>query len=529
MVIWEDKIARQWYWPNHGVTVRRSIGALARAVVAGLGLAVALGGGSLGVNNPLSKFLAQWRCNLPKSQMTVRHLGFRASRLDACGLKEKPPWKENFRPWRKLPEAPSAIAFDQARVFFSLGEQLRGRDANIAMLTYAGPAAMEQLLSRIPSLGPIMGRSGGLLGPQGPAVKWEAYPFRPVVERVAEAPDDRPARWTSACSRSVARAPYPPSPVIAGIQWAPSQEILRLAPGSDNWPITWGDDDHLYTAYGDGWGFEPRVPRKLSLGFARVEGVPPAIRGINIRSASGEQYGDGPRGKKASGMLMVNGVLYMLVRNAGNAQLAWSEDHGQSWQWAPWKFTKSFGCPTFLNFGKNYAGASTEYVYIYSPDSEDAYTPADRMILARVPQSRLRDQSAYEYFAGFDPEGYPQWTRNLRARQAIFEHCGRCWRSGITYNPALRRYLWRHVYPVDSGAGGARVGRGCALYDAPDPWGPWTTVYYCEKWDVDPGESGSFPTKWMSADGITLWLVFSGDDCFAVRQARLELRDEITR
>jgi len=34
-------------------------------------------------------------------------------------------------------------------------------------------------------------------------------------------------------------APYPQSPVIAGISWAQKSEILRLANGSDNWPTAW--------------------------------------------------------------------------------------------------------------------------------------------------------------------------------------------------------------------------------------------------------------------------------------------------
>ena len=52
---------------------------------------------------------------------------------------------------------------------------------------------------------------------------------------------------------------YPPSPVIQEILWAPPETILRQAKGSDNWPMTWADDDWLYTAYGDGSGFEPLV------------------------------------------------------------------------------------------------------------------------------------------------------------------------------------------------------------------------------------------------------------------------------
>jgi hypothetical protein len=40
-------------------------------------------------------------------------------------------------------------------------------------------------------------------------------------------------------------------------------------------------------------------------------------------------------------------------------------------------------------------------------------------------------------------------------------------------------------------------------------------------WDISPGETCSFPTKWMSPDGKTLHLVFSGGDSFAVRRATL--------
>ena len=57
-------------------------------------------------------------------------------------------------------------------------------------------------------------------------------------------------------------------------------------------------------------------------------------------------------------MLMVDGTLYMWVRNTGNATLAWSADHGQTWTWG-FKFDTGFGCPTFLNFGRNYGGRGT--------------------------------------------------------------------------------------------------------------------------------------------------------------------------
>jgi len=330
--------------------------------------------------------------------------------------------------------------------------------------------------------------------------------------------------FASATAACAAGPPCPQSPAIAGIDWAPATAIIRLAKGSDNWPCTWADDGHLTTAYGDGWGFKPRVPAKLSLGLARVLGDPPDIQGVNIRSKTAEQTGDGPRGRKASGMLMVDGVLYMWARNANgsgkHAQLATSRDRGKTWTWCPWKFTEGFGCPTFLNFGRNYAGARDAFVYVYSFDSESAYTPSDRMVLARVPKQRILERGAYEFFVKLDKHGEPTWTRNLARRGAVFTHRPRrCYRSGVTYNAPLRRYLWCQTLGTD-----ARFKGGIGIFDAPEPWGPWTTVAFAEQWDVGPGESASFPTKWMSADGKTLHLVFSGDDCFSVRRATLRLR-----
>lgn len=312
-------------------------------------------------------------------------------------------------------------------------------------------------------------------------------------------------------------APVPASPVITGIEWAEKKTIKRAAKGSDNWPMTWADDDALYTAYGDGNGFEPRLKEKLSLGLAKVLGGPADFTGVNLRSPTAEAKGDGKRGRKASGMLMVDGVLYLLVRNVGNSQLGWSADHGKTWTWADWKFEKSFGCPGFVNFGKNYAGARDRFVYVYSHDSDSAYERAGRMVLARVPQDRIRQRDAYEFFVKIDGKGQPVWRRELAERGAVFTHPGRCYRSSMSYNVGLGRYLW-----CQTGLGAdTRFAGGFAIYDAPEPWGPWTVVFQTDAWDVGPGEMMHLPTKWMSRDGRTVHLVFSGEDSFSVRQGTL--------
>jgi hypothetical protein len=112
------------------------------------------------------------------------------------------------------------------------------------------------------------------------------------------------------------------------------------------------------------------------------------------------------------------------------------------------------------------------------------------------------------------------WTSDISTRFAVFTSPGRCYRSGISYNAPLKRYLWCQIIPGPD----TRFEGGFGIYDAPQPWGPWTTAYFTNRWDVGPGESSSIPTKWISDDGRTIHLVFSGDDHFSVRRGTITLR-----
>jgi CubicO group peptidase (beta-lactamase class C family) len=318
--------------------------------------------------------------------------------------------------------------------------------------------------------------------------------------------------------------PYPKSDLIKKVTFAPKEEIIRMAKGSDNWPTTWARDDKLYTAYGDGSGFEPKIDMKLSMGFASIGGFPPQIKPENIRTNSGERVGQGKYGPKASGMLSVDGTLYCLARNAGNAQLGWSNDSGRTWQWADWTFEESFGCPTFLNYGRDNHGAKDGFVYIYSQDEPTAYKPADSFVLARVTKGQLKQWRNYEHFAGFNESGRPAWSEDVRKRRPVFKNPAKCYRSDVSYNPGLDRYLWVQIIPLSYGRG-PRFQGGIGIFESEHPWGPWKTVYYTRRWDVGPGDSANIPTKWISKDGQTCHLVFSGDDYFSLRKMAIELAE----
>jgi CubicO group peptidase (beta-lactamase class C family) len=629
VVIRHDAIVYEWYAPDHAAAKPHYTASMAKALVAGLSLGVALTDGRLALDDPAAKYVPQWNADPTRRRITLRHLGSHTSGLEdaeADGLPHEKltGWKGDF--WKRLepPRDPFTISRDTTPVLFGPGERFQYSNPGIGMLTYAVTASLRgsqwgdiRTLLRDRVMRPIGAEDGewsigygrtftvdgfplvaswGGGGYTARAVArvgrlmlrggdWDGTPLlsESAVRQItsdAKTPGHggigwwsngdgkytalpRDAFWGSGAGHQVLfvvpsrrliavrngaslgntmehhdalnaelfapllegiepdpperQPPVPPSAVMSAIDWAPVRTIVRRAEGSDNFPLTWGDDDALYTAYGDGWGFEPRLPEKLSLGLARITGEPDAPTGINVRSPTFEQKGDGAKGRKASGLLMVDGVLYLWARNAGNSQLAWSADRGRTWTWSGWTFDVSFGSPTLLNFGKNYAGARDAFVYVYSHDSGSAYTPADRMVLARVPKNRIREREAYEFFTGLDRRNRPGWTREIARRGAVFTYPASCYRSGISYNAGLKRYLWSQTLPGTD----ARFRGGFGVYDAPEPWGPWTTVYFTNEWDVGPGETSSFPPKWMSRDGRTLHLVFSGADAFSVRRATL--------
>jgi hypothetical protein len=156
-----------------------------------------------------------------------------------------------------------------------------------------------------------------------------------------------------------------------------------------------------------------------------------------------------------------------------------------------------------------------------SQSGPSAYESDDGVLLARAPAGRMQDRAAWEFFSGFDASGRPSWSGDIGARRPVFEYAGRCQRVDAVYNPGLRRYL----LAVSYGHGGA-----WGIYDAPEPWGPWTTAFHTEDWGLGQTHGYRLPAKWISAGGRTLHVIFSGisspaagnNDAFCLRRMTLE-------
>lgn len=338
-------------------------------------------------------------------------------------------------------------------------------------------------------------------------------------------------------------APYPPSQVISGIKldWATHR---RSAQGSDNFQLTWADDGHLYGAWGDGGGFGGTNARgRVSLGVARIEGPDTSYRGFNVWG------GNDPENKatftgKSWGMISVDRTLAMWVvpgNLAGKGyrnhyeyvELARSADHGATWNKAPWKFRQSenLTIPTFLNFGRDHTGVPPEfggYVYSYflrpkSPKIEDGGPNGVGLIvhkpgavyLARAPRDKLLDgKSHYQFYRGLTADGKPMWGTVSEKRPVFEDPNGTGWCLSASYAPDLRRVLLCTEHDVSQ--------KGViGIFDAPTPWGPWTTVeYYSRSMPFGATRTGSdlpwkhnvffvaFPTKWFK--GVRFTLNFTG-------------------
>jgi hypothetical protein len=313
-------------------------------------------------------------------------------------------------------------------------------------------------------------------------------------------------------------APYPHSDLIREMEWH-WETYTNAAVGSDLWPITWGPDDNLYTAWGDGGGFGGSdQDGRVSMGFARIDGFPEHWRGININGGKNPEHpATFPKKGKTGALIFVHGILYASVNLQDGAwpnvnhELAWSTNYGATWKMAGWRFSKdegSFQPSAFLNFGRDYAGAPlslADYVYLYGVKRSAKPQMIGRTYLARVPAMNITNRASYEFFRGIGSDGKAMWTADWNESVAVFTDTNSDTICSAVYAPALKRYLLGSFH-----RGPGQLG----VFDSANPWGPWTTVCYYE----DFGRMGAtgegliceFPQKWMSADGLTLWCVFSG-------------------
>ncbi len=347
--------------------------------------------------------------------------------------------------------------------------------------------------------------------------------------------------------------PFDKSSDIVGVLFNGKASDYRLA---DTWYPSWASDDKLYSPYTDG-----SVPRLTggrehsasyryphTTGQAIMEGNDPLslkIYSLGLTHSPPEPYG----GRYPSGSLVHNGIwyygTYCLAPHGttmyGGTAFNWpwlgpfvgfriSEDFGRSWTPSPhtpekplfgedgmWGHPVKIGAPHFVDFGKNMEHSPDGKAYLVGhgavePDEKPRFAnlswiSGDQVYLIRVTPSieTINDPSAYEFFAGHDANERPLWTSDFSEIQPLFEWNNHAGCVTVTYNAALEKYLmfvtdgWPTVEKMDT-----------YLLEADVITGPWKLVTYM----ADFGEQGYFvnvPTKFISRDGRTAWLAYSGN------------------
>jgi len=401
----------------------------------------------------------------------------------------------------------------------------------------------ESFIIVIPSLDLVIARAGDYWAPRNDTTRQDSYNniLKPFLLPI--------------CESVVYTGPYPQSVYIPRVSFTDlilDKEVTGddYASG-DQWSGTWADDGHLYMGWGDGTGFGHRGnwrdPTTAFMGLARLEGIPPNHRGVNVwggyspESQAGALYVNRTKQtinlKPADGLISIDDTLYWYAESKSDGrtdcQLLTSTDYGRTWKDHGRFFEENgkFAFTGIIQFGRNYSDTPCylgDYLYMYDGGTKaegNPYYSRTSMLLARIPIDDLLNRRAVE-FSGGTP-GNPSWTSDIGQAKVVFEDaCGVNAHVSCTYNKALDRYF---LLTMHSNEG---FKKGFGIFESDRPWGPWSTVYYTSNLDsFVPGLTKlinlSLPPKWISSDGKSMWMVFSGrpsDPFYSFNLIKLKLQ-----
>jgi hypothetical protein len=358
--------------------------------------------------------------------------------------------------------------------------------------------------------------------------------------------------------------PYPRSEIIEALEWVgPASRYPGT--GTDMHWYAWAADDAVYVVdddgenFGNGWNFAH---------FLRITGTPPnhhveelsTFPELKRHSVDRFRYVDGalavgnrifvaaydyrfvdprPEAEPAWELLDDTRARFAgdeaffvdaMSEHAGVAALMYTDDFGTTWQNVPGADTPYFLGPrfaglAFVGFGPGYTGVPAflgDYVYAISNDGN--WEGGDAVFLARAPTTQVLDRTQWEFWAGegagLEP-AEPVWTAHEDDAAPIYADPGFVGHPTMVWNQGLGRFLLSlgsdstpHNWDVPSDV--ARETwhrrRELKILEGPTPWGPWGVVHFDQDWE---GERVAYlpqiPAKWLSEDGLSGTLMFSGD------------------
>jgi len=352
--------------------------------------------------------------------------------------------------------------------------------------------------------------------------------------------------------------PFEQSRDITGIQFLGVKSGYHYG---DTWYPTWAANDTLYSPWTDGKtkrldGYSDNSrswvdPVHITTGQGVITGDDPLTMkaysiGLHYKSPAFPYHGRYP-----AGSLIYNGTWYYgtycldpagYTRYGNNDTINWpwmgpfvgfrySNDYGHIWNECPHTPDKpifgesgrngypvKIGAPHFVDFGKNmeHSPDGKAYLVAHGADINDpnpkgawnnSWITGDQVYLIRVTPSEenINDASKYEFYAGKGDNGAPTWTSDFSKIRPLLEWNNNMGCVTITYNAPLKKYI---MCVTDGGNTYSKM--NTYLLESDNLTGEWKLITYMKSF----GEQGYFvniPTKFISKDGKTAWLLYSGN------------------
>ena len=173
------------------------------------------------------------------------------------------------------------------------------------------------------------------------------------------------------------------------------------------------------------------------------------------------------------------------------------------------------GAPHFVDFGRNMEHSPDGRAYLVAhgsvrPEAFNSWSSGDQVYLLRVIPSieTINDPKAYEFYAGQDAQGQPVWTREFAQMKPLLEWNRNMGIVTATYVPGLKKFLMC----VTDGHGPNASTYGpyhTYILESAALTGPWKRVTYMKEFGKQ-AYFVNFPSKFISPDGRTLWMSYSG-------------------
>lgn len=148
LVVRNDRIVFERYADGWNASKPHYTASMAKAIVGGLAVAVALHDKRLTLDSQVATFVPAWKRDPRKSKITLRQLGSHTSGLadsteEGVPKEKLPGWKALFWKRETPPRDPFTLSRDETPLLFDPGTSFQYSNPGIAMLSYTLTAALK--------------------------------------------------------------------------------------------------------------------------------------------------------------------------------------------------------------------------------------------------------------------------------------------------------------------------------------------------------------------------------------------------